>query len=927
MLNPGAKLGPYEVVTPLGSGGMGEVYRARDSKLGREVALKVLPEAFAHDPDRMARFEREAKVLASLNHPGIAGIHGLEDSGATRALVMELVDGPTLADRIRSGPIPADEALPIARQICEALEFAHDRGIVHRDLKPANIKVTSDDAVKLLDFGLAKALESEATPEQLSNSPTLTAATQAGVLLGTAAYMSPEQARGKPADRRADSWAFGCVLFEMLSGKKAFGGETVSDTLASVIKESADLSALPAGISVRIRVLIQRCLQKDPRQRLQAIGDARIAIEEVLSGAPDPVADALAPAPSAAVSVPRPGPLHFLPWALAGVLAAGLLVALFALNAARQHPTLQPAELNLLIPPGQQLDTEGGLALALSPDGSRIAYVTRASSTAGAKLYVREMDKATAIPLDGTTGASNPFFSPDGQWIGFFADNKVKKVSVRGGAPITLCDSNANRGAAWGEDGYIYFPREFTSPLSRVSAAGGAPELVTHLDSGRNQVTHRWPQLLPSGRAILFTASADNNNFEHSTIEVAPLDSGKPELLVANAAFGRYLPGGYLAYVSQGTLFVAPFDPDERKLAGTASPVLSGVFFDLTDGAAQVNFSSNGTVLYLSGNTQNENLNLVWMDRKGKATILLKDQSDCASPRLSPDGKRLLYQKETGSIWIYDMVRGTAAPLTLGPGGGTFPVWSADGQRIAYSHPYSSGTASGQRIYWRPANGTGDEEPLTPGRTLGQYPSSWSPDGNLLVFYELSEKNGACCEIWDVETRPGAPPADPKPLVGQSVGKPFVNGIVSPDGRWLAYQSDESGSTQIYVAPFPGPGGRWQISTAGGIEPRWSKSSHELFYLAGPDLLSLNKPQLVAVPYYVEQNTFEPGRPVVLFEGDFLTRIPYSSYDVASDGQHFVMFQDAGNNTQSVAVQPTVLLNWLDQMRRLVASSQGSAAK
>jgi Tol biopolymer transport system component len=927
MLNSGAKLGPYVVVAPLGAGGMGEVYRASDSKLGRDVALKILPDAFARDPDRMARFEREAKVLASLNHSAIAGIYGLEDSGATRALVMELVDGPTLADRIHSGPIPASEALPLARQICEALEYAHDRGIVHRDLKPANIKITHDDAVKLLDFGLAKALESEATPEQLSNSPTLTAATKAGVLLGTAAYMSPEQARGKPADRRADIWAFGCVLFEMLSGKKAFTGETVSDTLASVIKESADLSALPAGISARIRVLIQRCLQKDPRQRLQAIGDARIAIEEVLSGAPDPVAAAAAPMAASAVPAVRPATSRFLPWVVAGALAAALFATLFALNEARQHPPQQPAELNLLIPPGQQLDTEGGLALALSPDGSRIAYVTRASSTAGAKLYFREMDKAAAIPLDGTTGASNPFFSPDGQWIGFFADNKLKKVSVRGGASITVCDSNANRGAAWGEDGYIYFPREFTSPLSRVQAAGGAPEVVTHLDPARSQVTHRWPQLLPGGRAILFTASADNNNFEHSTVEVAPLETGKPELLVANASFGRFLPGGYLAYVSQGTLFVAPFDPDKLKLTGTASPILSRVFFDLTDGAAQVNFSSNGTVLYLSGTTQNENLDLVLMDRKGKATILLKDQTDTSSPRLSPDGKRLVYQTGSGSIWIYDMVRGTAAPLTLGASGGMWPVWSPDGQRIAYTHPYSSGTAAGNRTYWRPANGTGDEEPLTPGRTLGQYPTSWSPDGKFLVFYELSEKHGVCCEIMTVETRAGAPPGDPKPLVGKDVDKPFMDGVVSPDGRWLAYASAESGSFQIYVAPFPGPGGRWQISTAGGIEPRWSKSSHELFYLSGPDLLSLNKPQLVAVPYSVEQNTFLPGKPVVLFEGNFLTRIPYNSYDVAPDGQHFVMFQNAGNKTESVAVQPTVLLNWFDEMRRLVASGQGGAAK
>jgi Tol biopolymer transport system component len=915
----GTRLGCYEVAELLGVGGMGEVYRARDTKLGRDVALKIMSAAFAEDPERMGRFTREAKVLASLNHSSIAAIYGLEDSGATHALVMELVEGPTLAERIGAGgPIPLDEALPIAKQICEALEFAHEHGIVHRDLKPANVKVTVGGVAKVLDFGLARALTGDTIAIDDSNSPTMSY-TQAGTIVGTAAYMSPEQARGKPADRRADIWAFGCLLYEMLTAKRAFDGETYSDTLVSILMEAPDWSPLFAGTPEAICVLLQHCLQKDPRHRLQAIGDARIAIEEVLAGA----TGARSAVRSAVARVRAQVWQRWLPWAVAGALGAGLLAVLFAPGSVWRRDPQRAIELSLNIPSDEQLEIAAGPGVVLSPDGSRAAYSTRGSSPTGANLYLREFDKEVATPFVGTGNATAPFFSPDNQWIGFFADGKLKKVAVRGGAPITLCDSTSNRGAAWGENGNVYFTPAPTSSLSRVAAAGGTPVAATHLDVARREVTHRWPQLLPGEKAILFTGSPDNDNFEHAAVEVAPLDTGKPERLVENATFGRYVSPGYLVYLSQGTLFAAPFNAAKRKLTGSAVPVLSGLYFDIRNGSAQVAVSANGTLAALTGRARKEFFHIVLRDRDGKATVLLADQPDIATPRLSPDGKRLAFQKEK-SVWIYDLVRGSEALLTLGQSSGTFPVWSPDGTHVAYTHPSASGS-TGHRIYWKRADGTGEEEPLTPPRALSLYPNSWSPDGKFLVFYGFLA-SGICCEIMTVDTKEGAPPAEPKPLLGRDMGSNLGDADVSPDGRWVAYQSNESGSFQVYVAPFPGPGVRSKISTGSGIEPRWSKSGRELFYLSAPDLLALNRAELVAVPYSVQRNSFVHGKPVVLYKGGFQVRATNMSYDVTPDGQHFVMFQPTDANIAGTR-QPTVVLNWSSELGRLVAAGQAGARK
>jgi serine/threonine protein kinase/Tol biopolymer transport system component len=916
-LTSGTKIGIYEINSLLGVGGMGEVYRSLDSKLGRQVALKVLPSGVAADADRLGRFSREAKLLAALNHPNIASIYGLEDSGATHALVMELVEGPTLADRIKLGPIPIDEALPVAKQICEALEYAHERGIVHRDLKPANVKVTPDDTVKVLDFGLAKALETEVAPVDLGSSPTMSRmATQAGMILGTAAYMSPEQARGKPADRRADIWAFGCVFYEMLAGKMAFAGDTVSDTLAAILKEPPDWSLLPPNTPGRIRVLIQRCLQKDPRQRLQAIGDARISIDEVLAGAPEPQAAA-----KAEMALPlAPAWLRLLPWGIAALLGAGLLFSLVN----RGHPSHSSApgslQLSLPLPADRQLEVDNGPAFAVSPDGTRIAYIVQNGAANAGQLYVRELSKDAPVALEGIGLAAAPFFSPDSQWIGFFGDGKLRKVSVRGGSPIDLAAVSGFRGGTWGTDDTIVYPDKFTSPLYRVSAAGGTPQQVTHFDKARAETTHRWPQFLPGNKAVLFTASSNNNFFGQATVQVVSLDTGVSRVLVENASFGRYLPGGYLAYSSQGTLFVAPFDPSSFKITGTAIPVLQGIESDISNGGMQFSCSDNGMAVYMSGSGSRQNLSLVLLDRKGEATVLLKSSPDATSPRLSPDGKKVAFQRGVGGAWVHDVVRGTTSAITLKSGSANFPIWTPDGQNITYSYTSGSSMGVGEQIYMRRADGSSDELQLTSPNSPSSYPSSWSPDGKVLAYLRISQKDGSCCDIWTLRLDENGKPQEPRMFLDTSGGKSasLPEPEFSPDGRWIAYSSVDAGLPQIYVVPFPGPGGKWQVSIDGGAEPRWAKNGHELFFVKSD--------QLYVVPYTTDKNSFQAGTPQVVFQQKFEMRFPYTTFDVSADGQHIVGFQFEGGKKLMVN-EPTVFINWLDEVRRQVSTAQSSTPR
>jgi serine/threonine-protein kinase len=907
-LTSGDRLGPYEILAPIGAGGMGEVYRARDTKLGRDVALKVLPQVFAADAERMARFRREAQVLASLNHSNIAAIYGFEDSSHVHALVMELVEGPTLADRIKTGAIPIEEALLIGRQICEAVEYAHERGVIHRDLKPANIKLANNDAVKILDFGLAKALDADVSATDISSSPTISRmATQAGIILGTAAYMSPEQAKGKTVDRRTDIWAFGCVLYEMLTSRMAFSGETVTDTLAAVIKSEPDWSLLPAATPGPIRGLLARCLKKDMRQRLQSIGDARIAIEEVLSGVQESDARRRA--------VPE---THLqnkwsraLPWAIAGALAvvAAIACALYYQAASRLKPVMRFS----LVPQTGGRFYSPGSALALSSDGTRLAYSYGPASSR--KLYLRALDQPMAVPLAGTDNALTPFFSPDGRWIGFFADGKLKKISVSGGAPVTICDAPDSRGAVWGPDDTILFTPTANSSLESVRTSGGTPQDVTKLNSApeNGSRSHRYPAFLPGGKEALFdVVYPAGNPLDNADIAVVSLDTGKYTVLLHGGSLPTYVSPGYIIYAHGGDLLAVPFDASRLRVTGPPTTVVQGVSMFFSSGAANYAVSQTGTLIYLPKSAEAQPKGkLVWVSRQGVAFPISQMIHSYSSPRLVPSGKRLVVEAndDIPGIWMYDIGRDTLSPFAMEGGNGS-PVVSPDGKEVAFDS-FLNGV---EGIVVESIEGSSSKRRVTTSTQLLR-PDSFSPDGKLLVLTAGSATKSLLMLLH---------------LEGSSAPKPLLPGAgnrtaaaISRDGRWIAYVSDESGQNEVYAEAFPSGGGRMQISSAGGAAPVWSHNGRELFYRHGNQLLAVD---------VTAEASLSAGKPQELFAGQYGPRVSAGEYisadydvvpdfDVTEDGKKFVMIQSAGPIPLSETPKLEVVVNWFEELRRIAGKA------
>jgi serine/threonine protein kinase/Tol biopolymer transport system component len=885
-LKVGTRVGAYEIVGELGAGGMGEVYRARDSRLRREVAIKILPAAFTADADRVARFEREARVLASLNHPNIAAIYGIEEGSADaghhlRALVLELVEGETLADRIVRGPVPVAEVLTVARQVAEALEAAHEKGIVHRDLKPANIKIAPNGTVKVLDFGLAKVAAGDGADSQ---APTATLdRTREGVIAGTAAYMSPEQARGQAVDKRSDIWAFGCVLYEMLTGCAAFPGDTISDTIAAILQSEPDWDALPDRVSEGIRRLLQRCLKKDLKFRLRDIGDAHAEIDEELA-APTP------PSPKRTMrTVPLIG-------AALTVFMVAILVGAGVWFLKRPSPSALQSTVSLVValPPGEQLVVPAAM-VAFSSDGTHLAYTAQRSGTS--RLYVRAMDRQEAEPVPETEGATAPFFSPDGTWIGFFAAGKLKKVPIAGGAAVTLSDAAAGKGGSWASDDTIFFSPQATSGLWRVSASGGTSHPVTTLDREKGEVNHRWPQLLPDGRALLFTVSKGPGEDEQH-VELQVLATGERRVLIETGRVGRYVPTGHLVYLRAGRLLAVPFDPVRLEVTAGAPVALVENVWDWEQSSAYA-VSDTGSLAYLPGAAWQMN-DLVWVDRSGKTSPVGTSPGLYCHPRLSPDGRQVAIQVmgPTEDIWIYDLARTTSTRLTTEEGSAQRPVWTPDGARVTYR----LSRAGYRNLFWKMADGSGLEQQLTRSEEY-ETPDSWSPDGRILTFSRDGPKTGS--DVWTLR-------ADGTGMADPFLQTPFSEGLsrVAPDGRWVAYVSNESGRNEVYVRPFPDHGGKWPISTQGGNNPVWARNARELFYRSGNQMMVVD---------INAQPTFTASKPRVLFEGLYEAG-PDTNYDVTRDGQRFLMVKRV--EQPAPAVQLNVILSWSRELQRRVSSKR-----
>ncbi len=905
-LSSGTRLGPYEILNPLGAGGMGEVYRARDTRLGRDVAIKILPPHLSQSTEARQRFEREACSASSLNHPHICALYDIGSQDGTEYLVMECLEGETLAQRLEKGPLPLEQFLRTAMEIADALDKAHRHGVVHRDLKPANVMLTKAGA-KLLDFGLAKARPPAL--HDLSTSPTASQPlgtdagskpiTAEGTIVGTFQYMAPEQLEGHEADARSDIFSFGAVLYEMATTRKAFEGRSAASVIAAILeKDPLPISQLQPLFPPALERLVKTCLAKDPDERWQTVHDVLLELKWIAEAG----SQAGVPAPVVSHRKLR----ERLAWTATAVLA--LTTIAFAVGFVLRAPKPpQPVRLSAEIGVDAALNPNFGPSAILSPDGTRLAIAARGADQK-ARIYVRALDQLQASALTGTENARDPFFSPDGQWIAFFADSKLKKISVQGGAAVTLCDAPDDRGGSWGEDGTVVLTPTPRVALSKVSSAGGIPEVLTTLDKQAGEVTHRWPQVLPEGKAVLFTSSTNWDNYEDADLVVYSMASRQRKTVHRGGFHARYLPSGHLVYVHEGTLFAIPFDLKRLEVTGQPAPILEGVVTRPDNGGAQFSFSETGTLVYVAGRGVGQNLSIYWMDREGKFQPVRETPGNYYILAVSPDGKRLaleIVDAQRSDVWVYEWERDILTRLTFAGEANFVPVWAPDGQRITYASKEKGGSYN---LYWKRADGAGDAQRLTESKNV-QYPTSWRPDGKVLAFHQLNPDTS-----WDIMTltmegdeKSGWKPGEPKPFLNSPFSE--LSPAFSPDGRWLAYHSNESGNYEVYVRPLPGPGGKWQISTGGGGFPKWSRNGKELFYRT-PD----NK--IMVANYSASGDSFHAEKPRLWSPGQITSRGIYGQFDLHPDGKRFAVLKAPGTESQPAVNKVTFIFNFFDELHR-----------
>jgi Tol biopolymer transport system component/predicted Ser/Thr protein kinase len=911
-LAAGTRLGPHEILSAIAAGGMGEVYRARDTRLNRIVAIKVLPTHLADRSELRERFEREARTIAALNHSHICTLFDIGQQDGVDFLVMEYLEGETLAHRLLKGSLPLEQVLQYAVEIADALDKAHRKGVTHRDLKPGNIMLTKT-GTKLLDFGLAK-LKQGVAPANVQLSQIATAddpLTAKGTIVGTLQYMAPEQLEGKEVDARTDIFAFGAVLYEMATGKRAFEGKSQASLIAAILeREPPAMSLLQPMTPPALDRVVKKCLRKDRDDRWQS---ARDVTDELKWIAESGSSAGVSLPTSTAKDIRALGPRALI--LSLGIFLLGAAVAGIAAWGLRPTPLQPVSRLTITLPPGQQLaGLVSGPAISLSPDGTHLVYVALQGGTQ--QLYLRAMDSLNSTPVAGTEGATEPFFSPDGQWLGFFAGGALKKVSVSGGAAVTLGDASYPGGASWSGQGMIAFAPTAASILQQVSDAGGTPQPLTRFEKG--DASQRWPEFLPGGKAVLFAAAPNAIDFTGGQIAVQSVGTGERRNLIQGGMNPRYAPSGHLVYAQRGTLMAVPFDAQRLATTGPAVPVVEGVLQSPVGGDAQYTISATGSLVYVPGGVQLPQNKLLWVSRNGAEQPLAAQSHAYIGPRLSPDGRRIAVgiQEQGSQIWLYDLSRETLTRLTFEGSANNGPAWTPDGKRIAFN----SNKDGAATIYWQLADGSGGLERLTTGEYL-HAPHSWSPDGQLLAFHEVNPTTQR--DIWVLRmgdtTQSSA--QVPSPGLGQTrKAEPFLRTQFdeavpqfSPDGRWLAYISNATGRYEIYVQSYPGPGGKWQISAEGGSEPKWNRNGRELFYRSGDKMMAVD---------IATQPGFAAGTPRMLFEGRYETApFPGTNYDVSPDGQRFLMLKPV-EQAQAAPTQINVVLNWFEELKQKVPTGK-----